>query len=112
QWAEIPSGPDGGVSADLRGVWGTADDDVWAVGTGGTMLRWDGRLWTREGEEASFSLNAVWGRAADDVWAAGSAGTLLHFDGSAWQPEFSGTSQSLNALWGDAQRLWAVGEHG
>lgn len=112
QWAAIPSGPDGGVSADLRGVWGQAEDDLWAVGTGGTTLHWDGRLWTREGEAAPFSLNAVWGRAADDVWAAGSGGTLLHFDGNVWRPELSGTSQSLNALWGDAGRLWAVGEHG
>lgn len=111
-WAAIPSGPDGGVSADLRGVWGSAEDDVWAVGTGGTALHWDGRVWTRASEEASYSLNAVWGRAKDDVWAAGSGGTLLHYDGSAWHAEFSGTSQALNALWGSSTRLWAVGERG
>ena len=31
----------------LYGVWGSAADDVWAVGDGGTLLHWDGFAWTR-----------------------------------------------------------------
>ena len=85
---------------------------MWAVGTGGTTLHWDGVVWSSVGEDAAFSLNALWGRARDDVWAAGSGGTLLHYDGSSWQPQFSGTTQALHGLWGTASRLWAVGEHG
>lgn len=112
QWAPIPSGPNGGISADLRGVWGLDAHDIWAVGTAGTALHWDGDRWTPSTEPASFSLNAVWGRAPNDVWAVGSGGTILHYDGAAWQPEFSGTAQALHAVWGDASRVWAVGEHG
>jgi hypothetical protein len=111
-WAEIPSGPDGGVASELRAVWGSADDDVWAVGTAGTALHWDGLVWNPALEDAAYALNAVWGRARDDVWAAGSGGTLLHYDGASWQPELSGTTQPLHALWGTPERLWAVGEHG
>src|SRR5262245_41031364 len=51
-------GADGGVAApsphfswlnptptgnDLRGIWGTADDDIWVVGAHGTVARWDGQ---------------------------------------------------------------------
>ena len=111
-WVAIPSGPDGGVSAELRAVWGSADDDVWAVGTGGTALHWNGATWSSLGEDAAYSLNAVWGRARDDLWAAGSGGTLLHYDGSSWQPQFSGTTQALHAVWATPTRVWVVGEHG
>ena len=31
-----------GTSVDLADVWGTAPDDVWAVGQGGTVLHFDG----------------------------------------------------------------------
>jgi hypothetical protein len=111
-WAAVPSGPDGGLQVDLRGLWGTRDNDVWAVGTGGSAVHWDGTTWTRVTPDAGFSLNDVWGRSSNDVWAVGTAGTLLHYDGMTWSEEFSGTEHTLNALWGNADRLWAVGEHG
>ena len=82
-WAAIPSGPNGGLAVDLRGIWGSADDNIWAVGTGGTAVHWDGRVWTRATEDAPFALNDVWGRSANDVWAVGSGGVILHYDGSS-----------------------------
>jgi hypothetical protein len=111
-WAQIPSGPEGGVDADLRDVWGSSGDDIWAVGTGGSALRWDGEVWQNQNEPASYSLNGVWGSAKDDVWAVGSGGTILHFDGSSWLVEESGTRHALNSVWGNAERVWVVGEHG
>ena len=100
------------MNADLRGLWGSAEDDIWAVGTAGTALHWDGTRWSPVGEPATFSLNDVWGRSPSDVWAVGSGGTILHYDGAAWQPEFSGTLQALHGVWGDGERLWVVGESG
>jgi hypothetical protein len=111
-WAQIPSGPEGGVDADLRDVWGSSKDDVWAVGTGGTALHWDGQLWKNANDAAAYSLNGVWGRTRDDVWAVGSGGTILHYDGQAWSIEPSGTEHALNAVWGNTSQVWIVGEHG
>jgi hypothetical protein len=111
-WAQIPSGPEGGVDADLRDVWGSSGSDIWAVGTGGTALRWNGDVWHNENEAAAYSLNGIWGRSRDDVWAVGSGGTILHYDGQAWQLEPSGTEHALNAVWGNAEHVWVIGEHG
>ena len=36
-WTKEPAG----VTQWLRGVWGTAQDDVWAVGMGGVALHYD-----------------------------------------------------------------------
>ena len=37
---------DSGVSEDLSGVWGTSEDDVFAVGDNGTILNYDGDTWS------------------------------------------------------------------
>lgn len=111
RWAIIPSGPEGGVTVDLRGVWG-GDDDLWAVGTGAAVLHWDGSRWTSASPADSFSLNAVWGRSPSEVWAVGSDGTILRYDGSSWQAQESGTRSALNAVWGSEGRVWIAGERG
>ena len=96
--------PDGGGvtrletpgSETIYGVWGSAADDVWAVGgddeapdTGGTVWRFDGQSWTRQElggvRPAGLPLLfKVWGRAADDVYAVGRLGVILHWDGARW----------------------------
>lgn len=80
----------------IYGVWGSAANDVWAVGgdedapdTGGTVWRFDGATWTRQdlsGVRAAGLplLFKVWGRAADDVYAVGRLGVILHWDGTRW----------------------------
>jgi hypothetical protein len=95
---------DGGVVADLRGVWGSARDDVWAVGDEGTLLHFDGKAWTREESPLEETLNDVWGAAADDVWAVGERdaedGFILHYDGIAWSVAYPRAGQRMVAVWG------------
>jgi hypothetical protein len=62
-------------------LWGSAADDVWAVGDAGLALHWDGTTWTPI-EAATLGLEAndlytVWGTGKDDVWIAG-RDALLH----------------------------------
>ena len=40
-WTSVPSS----TTADLIGVWGSGPSSVWTVGTGGTILRWNGSKW-------------------------------------------------------------------
>ena len=72
------------------GIWGSAPDDVWAVGGTGTSgafaWRFDGVSWAdAPGLPASLgssaSLFKVWGTAANDVWLVGTGGTIVHHDG-------------------------------
>ncbi|MBX7196747.1 MAG: hypothetical protein K1X94_32140 [Sandaracinaceae bacterium] len=103
----------------LSGVWGAAADDVWAVGTLGTILHFDGATWSAVPSGTTTGLNAVWGSGADDVWAVGGesfwtftdegTGVLLHWDGTRWSTTMPG-SRGLFGVWGtSASDVWAVG---
>jgi hypothetical protein len=66
-----------GTTSNLSGVWGSDASHVWAVGDGGTIVTWNGRLWTTQPSGTPNSLRAVWGHDANNVWAAGDSGTIL-----------------------------------
>lgn len=68
----------------LHALWGSADDDIWAVGEAGLVLHFDGRRWARVETPTLRTLRAVHGCAPDDVWIVGSD-VVLHYDGGAWQ---------------------------
>ncbi len=102
----------------VYGIWGTAPDDLWAVGgqlpAGAFAWRYDGQSWTKApGFPAdlteSQAMFKVWGRSADDVWMVGTGGVAVHFDGSRFSQEDSGTSHILFTVHADDEKLAAVG---
>ena len=59
----------------MRALSGTGPSDVWAVGTAGVLLHYDGTRWSEvAGPSASLYGVAAVGK---DVWIAGSNGALL-----------------------------------
>ena len=106
--------PNTGVppSDGLLGVWGSATNDLWAVGKNGTILHGDGTGWTRVASPTTNTLRAVSGSAADDVWVVGDAGTILHWNGVGWSAAASNTSADLLAVWSTAGYVVAVGANG
>jgi hypothetical protein len=95
----------------LFGVWGSAPDDVWAVGTRGTIVHGDGLGWKLVASGVRANLTAVWGTSKSDVWAVGDGGTVLHFDGKSWSSKASPTTKRLNAIRGaSATDVYAVGD--
>jgi hypothetical protein len=102
----------------FSGVWGSAANDVYAVGgsssTGaGTVAHWNGVAWSIVRSEPKKPLLAVWGSGHDDVWAVGERGTTIHSDGSTWMAKVSGTTESLQSVWGSGPGdVWAVGHGG
>jgi len=108
-------------------VWGSSKDDVWIVGTQGTIVHWDGASFTATPSGTKNALFAVTGTSATDVWAVGSRETVLHSTGFAngdapWAagPAVAptvvryGTPANENllfALWARAGgEVWAAGE--
>ena len=74
----------------LFGLWGAAADDVWAVGSGETAIRWDGSAWstvrvnTEHGPMAAIpglgrpgDLLGVWMDAQGAGWMVGWGPSLL-----------------------------------
>lgn len=103
----------------LWGVWGSAKDELWAVGGDAVddapvLLRWDGAAWAEVALPAidpdCHGLFKVWGSAADDVTIVGDRGVTLRYDGASWSASDSGSIADLISVWGpgDATRV-AVG---
>ncbi|MGC4113244.1 MAG: hypothetical protein QM765_00900 [Myxococcales bacterium] len=101
------------MGEDLYGLWSGASDDVWAVGSHGVALHWDGNAWSRVETGTQERLHDVFGFSPNDVWAVGTHDTLLHWDGVAWSPIVTGFSDSFQYLgvWGrsSSSDLWVVG---
>jgi hypothetical protein len=97
--------------ASLNDIWGSAANDIWAVGAAGTLLHWTGTSWSLlTPAPTAASLESVWGTAANDIWAVGDTGTILHCDGSSWKTMTSSTTQGLRAVWASSKTsAWAVG---
>jgi hypothetical protein len=61
-----------GEFINITSVWGSSKTDVWAVGTNGTVLHYDGNAWeaaARVDQDASlYTLRSVWLERPDDVW--------------------------------------------
>jgi hypothetical protein len=104
-----------GVAAttDLRGVWGADATHVFAVGDNGTVIFYNGLVWTAQTSPTTQNLLAVWGTSATNVYAVGAGGVIIHYNGTAWSTMTSPTTQSLNAVSGSgATDIWAVGNAG
>jgi hypothetical protein len=79
-WTQFPTGHP--ATSALRGLWGSAANDVWAAGEFGHIIHWDGTAWSDSIDLGNGSIYGISGTSATDVWAAGTK--LLHWDGSAW----------------------------
>jgi len=63
----------------LYGVWGSSGNDVFAVGSDGNILHYDGSSWTPMTSGTANALDGVWGSSGNDVFAVGSGGNILHY---------------------------------
>ena len=52
--------------SELSDIWGNSADDVFAVGSSGSIFHYDGKVWTAMTTPTSQGLHAVWGSASYD----------------------------------------------
>ncbi|WP_120642513.1 WD40/YVTN/BNR-like repeat-containing protein [Corallococcus llansteffanensis] len=71
------------TTATLRDVAAVTPTEVYAVGSGGTVLRWDGSQWSAAGSPTSLDLNSVT-LAEGGGWAVGEGGTFLSLKDGTW----------------------------
>jgi len=106
-----------GLPGALLSVWGTAHDDVWAVGgdardgTGPLVLHFDGAAWSRMPTgQTSGDLWWVFGFEGGPVFMGGSGGRILRFEGGAFTQMQTPSSATVFGIWGASPTdLWAVG---
>jgi hypothetical protein len=72
-------------SRDVRAVWGSSSSDVFAVGSNGNILHYDGNKWHQmERGYPRVDGESVWGSSSSDVFAVGWYNHILHYDGTSW----------------------------
>ncbi len=81
----------------LRGIWGAAWNDVWAVGDGGIVLHFNGAQWQAVSVPTTSQLFDVWGSSANDVWVVGYR-IVLRWNGAVWTT--MSTADDYRAVWG------------
>jgi hypothetical protein len=103
-WSRVESG----TIQYLSSVWGTSSSNVWAVGSGGIILHYDGTSWSSVPSGTTMGLASVWGTSASDVWAVGAGGAMVHYDGTNW----SAVPSAPVDLWGvwssSPSDIWVV----
>jgi hypothetical protein len=115
KWLDFQLSPD----IIVAGLWGTASDDMFAVGSDHTgnavsaVFHCDGNEWLRVPHDVTKPLTAVGGTPTGHVFAVGEEGALLHFDGDTWSTLSAPTTRDFRALWAASESLVvAVGDMG
>ncbi len=108
----------------LTWAFGFGANDITVVGNEGTIVHFDGAVWTLQETPTEQDLWGVWGAAPDDLWAVGGRGraageaTLLHYDGSRWSEVEVPPLERANVwaffkVWGtSASNVYVVGQRG
>jgi len=111
-WTPMSSG----TTQTLYGVWGSSGSDVFAVGSNGTILHYNGSTWSSMTSGTTNALLGVWGSSGTDVFAVGGYsdssyhGTILHYNGSTWSAMPNGAAYYLYGVWGSsADNIFVVG---
>ncbi len=108
---------DGDLDRALLSTWGSAEDDLYAVGGPlgndgfeALVLHFDGASWKALSPGGTSSFWWVTGSGPTDLWMVGEKGRITHYDGQSFQEHTSGTTATL---WGAVafapNDAWAVG---
>jgi hypothetical protein len=94
----------------LQAIWGSSDSDVWAAGDMGTIVHFDGSVWSLVPSGVTENLTCLTGTGANDVWATGDGGSVLHWDGTAWRVASNVPETALLGVWAASpDDVWTVG---
>jgi hypothetical protein len=103
------------LDSALISVWGSAEDDVWAVGSdrgeGPLVLHWDGQKLEKLDTGATGDLWWVYGFADGPVFMGGAGGNILRYEDGEFAPTSTPRDDvTVFGLWGSSpQDMWAVG---
>jgi hypothetical protein len=98
-------------TANLYGVWVSPDNQVFAAGAEGVVIRYDGQTWSQMESPVPGGLGCVWGRSASDVFVV-SGRALLHYDGEGWRAVPGEAQESITSLWGFGDEVFGVTMNG
>jgi len=103
----------GDTTWGLNAVWGSAPDDVWAVGKQGTIIHWDGVEWRKVSIDPSYNqykFTDIWGYSENEIYVAGriyqDEAALIKYNGNSWETVVGNSSLAAFAtVWGPHSSL-------
>jgi hypothetical protein len=111
-WTELPPTAS---PQDLNTIWASGPNDIFAAGTQGTVMRYDGTSWTKLTTGTTATLSGVWGSSPTDVYFVGAdlnGSLVLHYDGTSFTMTRPGGRVLLAIHGRAANAIYAVGEQG
>lgn len=97
---------------DLRGVWGSSEQDVFVVGFKDDsygplpqynfISHYDGVGWTEMSTGDGEWLVGIWGSSRNNVFATGTSG-VFHYDGNNWNKIDTGFEGFYRSVWGSSE---------
>ncbi len=100
----------------MRGVWGSASNNVYAVGYSyatytAMVLHYNGMAWSKMNIPLLFDdLHAIWGSDPNHIFAVGEEGVILYYNGHSWQEIDASTEAYLYDVWGSGPNdVYAAG---
>jgi hypothetical protein len=107
-WRETPIT----LSTQIRAIHGTARDNVFAAGSDGALLHWQGIRWNVLTPATFDHFRAVAAFAPDHAIALGELGTIQRYDGTAWTTMLNDPTWRFNAVARVGTEAFAVGSKG
>ena len=98
------------TTQSLKAVWGSGPKDVWMAGSGGVVLRYDGKTLKQISvptiKTTYTEIRGVWGSGPKDVWLM-ELDKVKHYNGKAWSTlKLPGHGASMNpiSVWGNSAK--------
>ncbi|AGC41706.1 hypothetical protein MYSTI_00348 [Myxococcus stipitatus DSM 14675] len=106
KWRKMPA-----PKFAVRAMHGLAPDFIYAVGVGGGIARWNGKVWRHFRSPTREVLNSVFVAAEDELYATGGSGSLLAGNRRRWDSMAESPVPGMPLLgvakW--KKKLWVAG---
>jgi S-layer homology domain len=98
---------------DFQSVAFSGDGRGWAVGTGGSIYRYDGTTWSNYPSPTTEQLGSVTTTSNSEAWAVGGSGVILHLSNAQWLTATSPVTGYLTTVrFASPTDGWAMGYNG
>ena len=108
---------DAGTWRSLAAVAGAGLGAIFTAGQGGTVMRYDGKAWTRMKTGVTAWLRGMYLEGKGRLWGwSGSARyartpiVLLRYDGKAWSRADTGLQSAIKGVARAGSHIWVAGE--
>ncbi|MCP4492564.1 MAG: DUF342 domain-containing protein [Gammaproteobacteria bacterium] len=96
---------------EFRGISGSSDSNIIAVGRKGSIYHFDGVSWIKNIYISDRDLNGVEVISSNLAYAVGKNGKVVQYDGTSWSDLTAPAGQELMDVWAlSSTEVWVVGK--